>query len=143
MPVKTVRKDFTAQVWQQLQANKKRILKDTVEEMRGAIVPNMRVDTGAQRKGVYIKGPGFNDYDIQQTEAAVLYEGKPGDAGRVMKLSEEIDIDDDDTAAVGASTGHTVEWELGLGVPAEPVFIPAADDEFPKFIQRVEQEYID
>jgi hypothetical protein len=144
MPVRIVRKNYTAEVIAAGNASRRRILEATVEDTREDIRgdPNFRFDTGAQNKGVYIKGPGFNDYDERQTEAAVLYEGKESDPGRVMKLADELEIDDEEhTAVVGASTGHTLEYELGLNRPAEPVFLPNAEKQMPKFIKRIEQEY--
>ena len=143
MPVKTVRKDHTQQVWDKALSSKKRILKDEVEEQRTEIVPLMRVDTGAQKKGVYIKGPGFNDYWEQLLEAAKLYEGKVEDPGREMKQSEEQDLpDDEDSALVGASAGHSVEIEFGLGIPAEPIFLPVASGAAPRYFKRVERDYL-
>lgn len=139
MPIKFQHRDYTKMLTQKMEANKRKLLKASVERVREGTRRRMRFDTGAGVESVYIAGPGFEDYFERLTEAAKKYEGKemlPG-VGREMKIAAEWTPPDDDTAGTGIGGGHMLEWELGLGVSAEPSLLPAAEEEARVFSQEV------
>lgn len=142
MPIKFVHRDLSKELEKRIAANQKRILRESTERIRAGTRQRMREDTGAQKESVYTTGPGFNDFFERQMEAAKLYEDKPLLPGvpREMKLLDEYEPPNEHTAATGVSAGHGAEWELGLGVSAEPSLLPAAEEERPRFWEQVARE---